>query len=59
VQEVHGVMALPLAQLDGTEAAGHGEQSGNRQWRAEQSSGASEFEATGEMALLLIEVVTK
>jgi hypothetical protein len=39
--------------------AGHGEQSGDQQFRAEHSSGTSEFEATGEMALLFVEVVTK
>jgi hypothetical protein len=32
---------------------------GDWQWRVEQSSGASEFEATGEMALLFVEVVTE
>jgi hypothetical protein len=39
--------------------AGHGEQSGDRQWRMEQSSSTTEFEVIGEMVLLFIEVVTK
>jgi hypothetical protein len=39
--------------------AGHGEQSGDQQWRMEQSSSTTEFEVIGEMVLLFIEVVTK
>jgi hypothetical protein len=39
--------------------AGHGKQSGDWHWRAEQSSGTSEFEVTGEMALLFVKVVTE
>jgi hypothetical protein len=37
--------------------AGHDEQSGDQQWRMEQSSDASEFEQMSEMALLFVEVV--
>jgi hypothetical protein len=54
MQEVLGVMALPLAQLDATEAASHNEQSGDRQWRAEQSSGTSEFEVTAKWCFSLL-----
>jgi hypothetical protein len=41
----------------GSVVAGHGEQSGDQQWRMEQSSDASEFEQMSEMALLFVEVV--
>jgi hypothetical protein len=54
----HGAPFVPIGRHGGgSVVASHGKQSGDRQWRVEQSSGASEFEA-GEMALLFVEVVT-
>jgi hypothetical protein len=42
----------------GSVVVGHGKQSGGRHWRAKQSSGTSELEGDGGMALFFVEVLT-
>jgi hypothetical protein len=43
----------------GSAVASHGKQSGERQWRAEKSSGTSELEGDDGMALFFVEVLTE
>jgi hypothetical protein len=54
LEEEATTMSLSLS-LDGdgsgSTVAGHGKQSGGRQWRVEQSSGTSELEGDDRMAL--------
>jgi hypothetical protein len=61
VEEATTVSLSPILDGDGSGSAvaSHGKHSSGRQQRAKQSSGTSEFEVMGEMALLFIKVVTE